>query len=152
MATVTQTIHAPVEQVWAILADGWTYSDWVVGTAHIRNVDASWPTVGSKLHHKIGPWPVSLKDDSTVVAADPGHSLTLHAGFWPLGEATVDFELVAVDANNTRVTMYEAFRAGPLQWVQNKVNDLVLHGRNAEVLRRLADLAENSRHPGAVPR
>src|SRR5690242_126529 len=134
MATVTQTMHVPAEQVWGILADGWTYSDWVVGTAHIRDVDATWPAVGSKLHHKIGPWPLSLRDTSTVVAADPGRSLTLHARMWPFGEATVSFDLVAVDADNTRVTMHEHFHAGPLQWVQNKVNDLALHGRNVEAL------------------
>jgi uncharacterized protein YndB with AHSA1/START domain len=152
MATVTQTIHAPVEQVWAILADGWTYSDWVVGTAHIRNVDPSWPAVGSTLHHKAGPWPLSLKDSSTVLAADPGRSLTLRAGLWPFGEATVRMELTPVDGENTGVTMHEDFHAGPLQWARNKVNDLVLHGRNTEALHRLADLAENSRHPGAVLR
>ncbi|MFF5292049.1 SRPBCC family protein [Paractinoplanes globisporus] len=152
MATVTRTISAPAEQVYAILADGWTYSDWVVGTAHIRDVDASWPAVGSKLHHKIGPWPLSLKDASTVIAADPDRSLTLRAGLWPLGEATIRIQLAPVDGENTRVTMHEDFHAGPLQWVTNKINDVVLHFRNTEALRRLAELAENSRRPGSVPR
>ena len=50
------------------------------------------------------------------------------------------------------VYTYEDFHAGPLQWVRNKINDLVLHARNAEALRRLAELAENSRRPGSVPR
>ena len=152
MATVTRTMRAPADQIYAILADGWTYSDWVVGTAHIRDVDASWPAVGSKLHHKVGPWPLSLEDASTVVAVDPGRSLTLRAGLWPLGEATVRIELVPVDRENTRVTMHEDFDAGPLRWVKNKINDLMLHARNAEALRRLAELAENSRRPGSVPR
>ena len=145
-------MRAPADQVYAILADGWTYSDWVVGTAHIRDVDAAWPAVGSKLHHKIGPWPLSLKDSSTVVAAEPGRSLTLRAALWPLGEATVRLELVPVAGGGTRVTMHEDFHAGPLHWVKNKINDLVLHGRNNEALRRLAELAENSRHSGPVPR
>src|SRR3954469_25581200 len=130
MATVTRTIRAPAEQVYAILADGWTYSDWVVGTAHIRDVAAPGPAVGSRLHHKIGPWPLSLKDTSTVVAVDPGRSLTLDAGLWPLGAATVRVDLVPVDETTTRVTMYEDFHAGPLRWVMNKLNDLALHGRN----------------------
>ena len=152
MATVTRTTSASAEQVYAILADGWTYSDWVVGTAHIRDVDRSWPAVGSKLHHKIGPWPLSLQDASTVVAAEPGRSLTLRAGLWPLSEATVRIELVPVDGMNTRVTIHEDFHAGPLHWAKNKINDLVLHGRNVEALRRLAELAENSRRPGFVSR
>ena len=39
MAIVSRTIRARPEQVFAVLADGWSYSDWVDGTAHIRSVD-----------------------------------------------------------------------------------------------------------------
>ncbi|GIF23197.1 uncharacterized protein YndB with AHSA1/START domain [Actinoplanes tereljensis] len=144
MARVERTVRASAERVFAVLADGWTYSDWVVGTAHIRDVDAGWPAVGSELHHQAGPWPFSLKDTSTVVAVEPGRRLTLHAGLWPLGEATVHFDLEPVDEHTTHVVMHEDFRAGPLQWVRNKANDLVLHGRNTEALSRLADIAERS--------
>ncbi|MEU4222095.1 SRPBCC family protein [Actinoplanes sp. NPDC026623] len=77
MAKVTRTITAAAEQVYGILADGWTYSDWVVGTAHIRDVEASWPQPDSRLHHKVGPWPFSIKDTSTVIALDPGRGLAL---------------------------------------------------------------------------
>jgi uncharacterized protein YndB with AHSA1/START domain len=142
MAVVTRTIQAPPEQVFAVLADGWTYSDWVVGTAHIRSVDAHWPEIGTRIHHKAGPWPVSLKDTSTVTACTPGRSLTLDAGLWPLGAATVHLELEPWGVAATRVTMHEDFHAGPLAWTKNKLNDLALHGRNVEALRRLADLAE----------
>ncbi|GID90978.1 SRPBCC family protein [Amorphoplanes digitatis] len=145
MATVTRTVRAPAERVYAILADGWTYSDWVVGTAHIRHVDAAWPEPGSRLHHKVGPWPLSIKDGSTVTALDPGRMLALRAGLWPLGEAAVRITLEPGGRGQTRVTMYEDFQAGPLRWVRNKINDLVLHRRNVEALRRLAELAEHSR-------
>ncbi|MET8149163.1 SRPBCC family protein [Actinoplanes sp. NPDC049668] len=145
MATVTRMVRAPAEQVYAILADGWTYSDWVVGTAHIRHVDAAWPELGSRLHHKVGPWPVSIHDKSTVTAVDPGRMLALRAGLWPLGEAAVRITLEPGGAGQTQVTMSEDFRAGPLRWVRNKINDLVLHRRNVEALRRLAELAERSR-------
>lgn len=141
MATVTRMIHATPDQVFAVLSDGWTYSDWVVGTAHIRDVDPSWPRVGSTLHHKIGPWPLSIKDTSTVTAMSPDRGLTLTAALWPLGEATVDIVLEPVDGG-TRVTMHEDFHAGPLYWAKNKLNDLALHGRNTEALSRLGDLAE----------
>src|SRR3954447_12968940 len=93
MATVTRTIRAPAEQVYAILADGWTYSDWVVGTAHIRDVDAAWPEPGSRLHHQGGAVPVSIHDTSTVPAVEPGRSLALRAGIWPFGEAFVRITL-----------------------------------------------------------
>jgi uncharacterized protein YndB with AHSA1/START domain len=142
MATVTRTIHAPADRVFAILGDGWAYSDWVVGTTHIRDVDPTWPAVGAQLHHKAGPWPFSIKDKSTVTAVTPDRRLTLKAGLWPFGEATVNIELEPIGTGETRTTIHEDFHAGPLHWVKNKINDLVLHGRNVEALRRLADLAE----------
>jgi hypothetical protein len=141
VATVRTTIQVPPDRVFAVLADGWTYSDWVVGTAHIRDVDDTWPTPGSQLHHKVGPWPFSLQDTSTVLAMTPERSLTLRAGLWPLGEATVIMDLNPVGMAATQVIMHEDFHAGPLQWVRNKVNDLALHRRNIESLRRLSDLA-----------
>ena len=145
VAIVKRTVQAPPDRVFAVLADGWTYSDWVVGTAHIRDVEPDWPKPGSTLHHKAGPWPLSLQDSSTVVACEPNRLMTMKVGLWPLGEGTVKFELEPVGANATRVTMHEDFHAGPLQWVRNKVNDLVLHRRNVESLRRLADIAEREK-------
>lgn len=143
-----KVIDAPPQQVFDVLADGWTYSDWVVGTAHVRDVDDSWPRVGSRLHHRAGPWPFSLQDASTVLACDAPHKLVLKAGLWPAGEATVVFTLEPVDGDRTRVTIGEEFAAGPLRWVRNKLNDLVLHLRNRETLNRLSDIAtrQKSQH------
>ncbi|BCY13775.1 SRPBCC family protein [Actinoplanes sp. L3-i22] len=142
MATVTRTVQASPARVFAVLADGWTYSDWVVGTSHIRDVEESWPAPGSKLHHKAGPWPLSLHDSSTVLACVPGRELKIRAGLWPLGEAVVDIVLEPEFDGGTRVVMREDFEAGPLRWVRNKINDLALHQRNVEALRRLADIVE----------
>jgi uncharacterized protein YndB with AHSA1/START domain len=141
VAIVQRTIQAPPDQVFAVLADGWTYSDWVVGTVHIRDVDAGWPKPGTQLHHKAGPWPMSLHDSSTVLSCDENRSLIVRAGLWPMGEATIGFTLEPVGSDATRVTMTEEFDAGPLRWVHNKLNDLVLHRRNVESLRRLSDIA-----------
>jgi hypothetical protein len=138
---VRTTVQTSPDRVFAVLADGWTYSDWVVGTVHIRDVDDTWPEPGSRLHHKAGPWPFSLQDSSTVLAMTADRSLTMRAGLWPLGEATVRIDLEPVGAAATRVVMHEEFHAGPLQWARNKINDLVLHRRNMESLRRLSDIA-----------
>ncbi|WP_331713230.1 SRPBCC family protein [Micromonospora krabiensis] len=136
-------IDAPPQQVFDVLADGWTYSDWVVGTVHVRNVDDDWPKVGSQLHHRAGPWPFSLQDASTVLLCEPPHRMVLRAGLWPAGEAIVTFTLDPVDGNPnaTRVRIGEDFAAGPLRWVRTKLNDLVLHLRNRETLARLSDIA-----------
>ena len=144
MAIVQRTVHAPPERVFAVLADGWSYSDWVVGTVHIRDVDDHWPAPGAQLHHKAGPWPLSLHDSSTVQIVEHDRRLRLTAGLWPLGQAVVDIRLEPVGDGSTRVVMLEEFDEGPLRWVQNKVNDLLLHRRNIESLRRLADIAERS--------
>ena len=136
MANVQRIVQAPPEQVFAVLADG---------TVHIRDVDPHWPQVGSRLHHKAGPWPLSLHDTSEVLAVVPNRSLTLRAGLWPLGAARVEVTLDPVGNGATRVCLGEEFEAGPLRTVRNKINDLVLHRRNIEALRRLADLAEREK-------
>ena len=43
MAEVSLNVEAPVDAVWAVLADGWSYAGWVVGASHIRDVDTGWP-------------------------------------------------------------------------------------------------------------
>jgi uncharacterized protein YndB with AHSA1/START domain len=141
VATVEQVVPVPPEAVFAVLADGWTYSDWVVGTAHIRAVDADWPALGSSLHHKVGPWPMSLRDRSDCLDVDPPHLLVLRARLWPLGEAVVRMTLAEVGPGQTRVRMDERLEAGPLRWALTKAQDVVLHFRNREALRRLGDLA-----------
>ncbi|MEU4688476.1 SRPBCC family protein [Actinoplanes sp. NPDC023714] len=143
---MARTVQAPPDRVFAVLADGWSYSDWVVGTVHIRDVDEAWPKPGSKLHHKAGPWPLSLHDSSTVLSCTPGRELRLNAGLWPLGAAVVAIRLEPVSGGAaTRVVIEEDFEAGPLLFIRNKLNDLILHRRNIESLRRLADIAERQR-------
>ncbi|HEX6497634.1 MAG TPA: SRPBCC family protein [Micromonosporaceae bacterium] len=146
MAVTQRVVNASPAQVWAVLADGWTYSDWVVGTAHIRGVDPAWPRPGSRIYHKAGPWPLSLRDRSTSLSADEPRCLELTAGLWPLGEAKVRLELAPTPTGGTRITMHESFEGGSLRWMRTKIHDLLLHGRNVEALRRLGDLAAGRPH------
>jgi hypothetical protein len=135
-------VSAPADRVFAVLADGWSYSDWVVGTTHIRDVDPAWPQPGSRLHHKAGPWPMSIKDRSESLECEQDRMLLLKVHLWPLGAGEVRFTLDALDEQATRVSMQEHFTDGPLVGVRNKVGDVLLHYRNAEALSRLADIAE----------
>lgn len=141
MATVERTIAARPEEIFAVLADGWSYSDWVVGTTHIRGVDPGWPAPGTEIHFQAGPWPLSLLDRTTSLESRPPTSLLLAPRLRALGEAKVRFTLTEVASGRTRVRMSEEFDKGPLRWLRNKVNDLVLHWRMSESLRRLGDLA-----------
>ena len=142
MSVVTQDVAASPREVFAVLADGWSYASWVVGAAHIRNVDAGWPARGRCIHHSIGPWPVQVRDTTEVLHVDPDRRLTLRARLWPAGEATVHFEL-APEPAGCRVTMHETLTSGPLRWLP--FTDRLLAPRNRETLRRLADIAGNRR-------
>ncbi|HEX6968694.1 MAG TPA: SRPBCC family protein [Micromonosporaceae bacterium] len=141
MTVVERVIAVPPQRVFAVLADGWSYSDWVVGTAHIRDVDDHWPDPGACIHHQAGPWPLSLQDKTSVLVCEPPHHLVLLAELRPLGVMTVTFTLTPLGTGGTRVTMGEEMTGGLLRWARNRVNHLVLHYRNREALRRLADLA-----------
>ena len=46
--TVKRDTSASRQQVWDVIADGWTYSQWVVGNSGMRAVEPSWPAPGSK--------------------------------------------------------------------------------------------------------
>jgi Polyketide cyclase / dehydrase and lipid transport len=140
VSTVSAVIDAPVGAVWRVLADGWSYSDWVVGTAHVRDVDASWPAVGSDLHHKVGPWPASREEFTRVLAMTRDRHLVLAARLWPAGEARVEITLEAIDDLHTRVNFFETASKGPMKWLHNPVQDRLLTARNREGLQRLSDL------------
>lgn len=141
MIEVSRVMPVPPERVWAVLADGWTYAGWVVGNAHVRDVDDDWPGEGSGLHHKAGVWPLQVPDVSTVVAVAPGRMIELEARLWVVGRGRVRIELDAVGADSTRVTLGERAVSGPASLLPLSVQKLLLHYRNVEALARLQDIA-----------
>ncbi|MBP2479402.1 uncharacterized protein YndB with AHSA1/START domain [Crossiella equi] len=141
MTEVTTTVPVPLEQVYAVLADGWSYVGWVVGAAHIREVDPGWPAEGTRIHHSIGPWPLLLHDVTKVRAADPPHLLELDARLWPVGAATVRLELRETAPGRTEIRMTEELVRGPARLLPHPLQRLLLTPRNRESLARLADLA-----------
>lgn len=141
MSVQKRRIAAGPERVWDVLSDGWFYTGWVVGAAHIRRVEAGWPAVGTKLHHSAGSWPIMVSDTTEVLESSPGERLVLQARGWPLGEARVQLDLVA-DGDGCLVTMAEEPTKGPGRWVHNPVQDKALDARNRESLSRLADMVE----------
>jgi uncharacterized protein YndB with AHSA1/START domain len=132
--------------VFAVLADGWLYSNWVVGTSHMRAVEANWPAVGSRLHHAAGVWPAVARDESVVEELEPDRRLVLTAKGRPFGEARVVIELEA-SGETTRITMTETPTAGPGKWIHNPLTEALLVRRNVEALARLAALAERRTQP-----
>jgi uncharacterized protein YndB with AHSA1/START domain len=146
MATASRVIQATPEAVWEVLSDGWLYSNWVVGTSHMRAVESDWPATGSRLFHASGVWPLVARDETQVEVSEPSRRLVLIARGRPLGEARVVIELKP-DGIGTAVTIHETPVAGPGKWVHNPATDGLLVRRNIETLARLAAIAERHTEP-----
>jgi hypothetical protein len=151
MAMVTTYIEVAPAQVYAVLANGWYYSGWVVGTSHMQAVEETWPAAGSRLFHSSGVWPAALNDETRVDENTPDERLVMTARARPFGEARVEIVLTA-EGNGTRVTLTETPVKGPASWVYNRLSDAILHRRNVESLARLAAMSEKRTAPdGSVP-
>jgi hypothetical protein len=145
---VTETrrvIDTTPDRIFDVLADGWSYASWVVGAAHIRDVDAGWPAVGTRIHHRVGPWPVQIDDRTTVRAMEPGKLLELDARMWPVGRAVIRLTLEPVSATSTQVCMAEKVVSGVGRALPDPVQALMLRPRNTEALSRLGDIAVRRR-------
>lgn len=141
MSRTSRPIAATPEQVWEVLADGWLYPLFVVGASRMRDVDESWPAVGSRLHHSVGTWPLLIDDNTEVLEVEENVHLLLLARGWPAGQAHVDIALRPSDGQ-TIVTITEDVTAGPGTLVPKPLRDAQLHWRNIETLRRLAFVVE----------
>ncbi|GAA4034100.1 SRPBCC family protein [Allokutzneria multivorans] len=130
-------ITASAQDVFDVLADGWSYAGWVVGASHIREVDEGWPAEGTRIHHSVGPWPLQVEDVTKVVRVVHGELIELEARMWPVGSAKVRITLTPAGPGATDAVMEEEITRGPARVVP----DVLLKPRNAEALRRLADIA-----------
>jgi hypothetical protein len=142
MISVERVIKTTPQRVWDVLEDGWLYPLWVVGASRMRDVEQTWPAVGSKIHHSVGAWPALIDDDTEVTENEPLRLLGLRARAWPfIGEAAVRLHLSEQGAG-TRVVMEEDAVSGPGKLVPQPVRAPGLKWRNVESLRRLAFIAE----------
>ncbi|MFS8095808.1 SRPBCC family protein [Lentzea alba] len=141
MAEVSLNVEAPIEAVWTVLADGWSYAGWVVGATHIRDVDAGWPKCGTRIHHSVGPWPLVIQDTTEVVRCEPSRLLELDARLWPVGAARITLTLTARSADLTEVRMAERVVRGPTSLLPKFLQDALLIPRNKESLQRLDSIA-----------
>jgi uncharacterized protein YndB with AHSA1/START domain len=134
-------INASVDDVFAVLTDGWSYAGWVVGASRVRGVEAGWPKPGFSIHHSVGTWPLLIDDTTTVEEYVPLMLLRLRVRAWPTGEGQVEFEATEKDGG-CHLLMREHAVKGPAALIPTAVSDPILSLRNAETLRRLSLLAE----------
>ncbi|MFF8596918.1 SRPBCC family protein [Streptomyces sp. NPDC015220] len=93
MAVRHRLIKTSPETVWAVLADGTRYGEWVVGTVDSRPVRGQWPQVDAALKYQVRLGPARLTNQTIVRNREEGSLLELeaHAGF--LGTARIAIEL-----------------------------------------------------------
>jgi hypothetical protein len=141
VSTNVREMDCTPEDVFAVLADGWLFPTWVVGASRMRDVDAAWPAVGSKLQHSFGVWPVLIDDETTVLEYDPPRRMVVQPAGWPIGEARVTLE-VKPRSSGCVVRITEEADKGPGSFIPGPILDVPLFLRNVETLRRLAYIAE----------
>jgi Polyketide cyclase / dehydrase and lipid transport len=141
VASIEREVQASAAEIWAVLADGWSYSSWVVGTSKIRAVDATWPQVGTRIHHSVGAWPLLIEDYTEVLESVEPTRLVVRARGWPMGEAKV---AITIEPRGVRslLRLDEEPTAGPAAWLNNPVFDAALRQRLSEMSTRLGALAE----------
>ena len=147
--TVTRDVDATLERVWDVLADGWTYSSWVVGNSRTRAVSKKWPSPGTRILHSIGAWPAVIDDETLVESCSPRRELILFARVRPAADARVTLRLTGTAAG-CRVAMSEVAVSGPMSWLPEPVQAAAFAPRNRECLWRLAQIAER-RDPDELP-
>ena len=147
--TVKRNTTASREQVWAVMADGWTYSQWVVGNSRMRAVSPKWPDVGSTIDHSVGVWPLLLDDHTVVEECQPFERLVLLAKGRPFGKARITMRLFDVEGGGCRIEMAEVPVGAPMGWVPNRLALAAAIPRNRECTWRLAAIAERRRSDDA---
>lgn len=140
--------RVPPHRVWEVLSDGWCYAAWVVGASRIREVDTTWPQIGSRIHHSVGLWPALLDDHTEVLAMTPERELVMRARAWLFGQAQIRLTLEAAPAGGTRLTMAEHVVEGPYAAVPDRIQEELVRPRNTECLHRLVLMAERKSPEG----
>ncbi|BBZ40124.1 polyketide cyclase [Mycobacterium conspicuum] len=123
------------------MANGWTYSQWVVGNSRTRAVDSQWPAPGAAIRHSIGIWPMVINDQTTVESCTPKEELVLRAGLGWLGAARITLRLSDIP-QGCHVEMIEVPVEGPMRLIPDRLTLTAIYPRNRECLFRLAAMAE----------
>jgi uncharacterized protein YndB with AHSA1/START domain len=142
-ARTTLPFRSPPEDVFAVLADGRRYADWVVGAKRVRAVDDSWPEPGSRFHHEVGVGPLTIKDSSTVVSMDPPRQVVLEVRAFPAGKARVTMTISPQDGGS-EVLMEEVPTGGPAKTIDSWPLRRLTMLRNVESLKRLRRVVDGS--------
>ncbi|RII20451.1 Polyketide cyclase / dehydrase and lipid transport [Streptomyces sp. YIM 130001] len=143
MAVRHRLIKRPVADVWSVLSDPFRFADWVVGTAHSKPREGSWPDVGSSVTYTIRLARWSVQGWTAVRRREEPEVLELEANSGPLGSARIAIE-VRSWGEDALVIVDEHPLTGPGRKLHNKAVDALIQLRHRTMLARLADVVESS--------
>ncbi|MQY06779.1 SRPBCC family protein [Actinomadura macrotermitis] len=149
MAVRHHFIDAPPDAVWAALADGSRYADWVVGTKRILREDPQWPQVGAEIRFEFGAGPLTFSDRTVVRVCEPPERLELEIKARIFGTVRMAFSLTAW-GEGTLVIADEHPLTGLGTGLQGPPAELVLNLRNRLMLRNLDAVVQDKRRSPAV--
>jgi uncharacterized protein YndB with AHSA1/START domain len=141
-------MHVHPDSVWRALADGYSYSGWVVGTRKIREVETGFPAVGKRLHYTVGYGPMRHEGHTEVISSRPGECLELEVHAWPGLAVKIVLTVTALGDDSSEVSITEFPDGGVGRLLRNPLTDMFLKVRNVETLRRLERIA--NLHGGRV--
>ncbi|MGJ3562169.1 SRPBCC family protein [Streptomyces sp. INA 01156] len=141
MAVRHRLISTRPQTVWAVLADGRRYAQWVVGTSDSEPVRGRWPRLGAAIRYEVRLGPLRLSNETVVRRCEQGEALELEANAGPLGTARIAIELrpwgdqclVLVDEHPLR---------GVGGRLHNAAVEALIQVRHRAMLARLAKLCE----------
>lgn len=139
--TTIRDVSASRQAVWDVIANGWTYTQWVVGNSRTRAVDPNWPEPGSAIKHSVGVWPLVINDKTEVESCTPGEELVLKARIGLFGAARITMRLSDIP-DGCRIEMIEVPVTGPASLLPDQMALAAVYPRNRECLWRLGALAE----------
>jgi Polyketide cyclase / dehydrase and lipid transport len=125
------------QAIWDVLASAGDYRHWVVGSKEVRGADDGFPVPGTRFYHSVGVGPLTVRDHTEVIAADPPLRLQLRAKARPLGTARVTLEIEPDGNGGASVRMSERPDGIYAPLSLNPLVHLLTKLRNAESLRRL---------------
>jgi uncharacterized protein YndB with AHSA1/START domain len=137
-------MRASAADAFAVLIDPETYPRWLVGAKQIRDVDAGWPSPGSRFHHVVGAGPMQIPDNTEVLAIEPGRMLKLKVRARPFVSAEATFTVVG-DADDSGRCVVSLQEEPTVRWLGNLVRPVMdpsIHVRNHKSLEHLAAVVE----------
>ncbi|MFD9389389.1 SRPBCC family protein [Streptomyces sp. NPDC060000] len=147
MAVRHRLIKASPRTVWAVLADGDRYAEWVVGPSSSQQREGDWPQVDSTIAYEIRIGPVSLTNETVVRRCEEPHVLELEARAGVLGTARIAFELRPW-GRHCLVILDEHPLQGVSGLLHNAGVEVVSQIRHRALLGRLARVCESEAHAG----